>query len=62
MNARNCRYPAITIIDAEYVHDLALMPDNIADDQALLHSLESAAGDISLYVNAGKTEFISYNQ
>ena len=60
--ARSRRYPAITITDADYADDLALMADTIADAQSLLHSLEIAAGDVGLYVNAGKTEFISYNQ
>jgi exonuclease III len=60
--SRSRRHPAITITDADYADDLALMSDTITEAQSLLHSLETAAGDIGLYVNAGKTEFISYNQ
>ena len=41
---------------------LALMADTIADAQTLLHSLETASGDIGLYVNAKKTEYMSYDQ
>ena len=60
--ARGRRYPAITITDADYADDLALMADTIAEAETLLHRLESAAGDIGLFVNAGKTEYISFNQ
>ena len=60
--ARSRRHPAVTIIDAGYADDLALMADAIADAQTLLHSLEAASGDTGLYVNAKKTEYMSYNQ
>jgi len=60
--ARGRRYPATTITDADYADDLALMSDTIAEAEALLHILERAAGDVGLYVNAGKTEFMSFNQ
>ena len=56
------RYPATTITDADYADDLALMSDTIYDAEVLLHSLERAAGDIGLFVNAGKTEYISFKQ
>ena len=48
--ARSRRHPAITITDADYADDLALMADTIADAQSLLHSLETAAGDVGLYI------------
>ena len=60
--ARSHRHPAVTIIDVDYTDHLALMADTIADVQTLLHSLETATGDIGLYVNAKKTEYMSYNQ
>ena len=60
--ARSRRHPAVTITDADYADYLALMADTIADAQTLLHSLEIASGDIGLYVNAKKTEYMSYNQ
>ena len=44
------------------VEALALMADTIADAQTLLHSLETASGDIGLYVNVKKTEYMSYDQ
>ena len=56
-----------TITDVDCADDLALMrivPDRptIADARTLLHNFESAARDIGLYVNAGKTKSIGYNQ
>ena len=60
--ARSRRHPAVTITDPDYANDLALMADTIADVQTLLHSLETGSGDIGLYVNAKKTEYMSYNQ
>ena len=60
--ARGCRYPATTITDADYADDLALISDTIAEAEALLHIPERAAGDVGLYVNAGKTELMCFNQ
>ena len=60
--ARGRRFPASTITDADYADDLALMSDTIAEAETLLHKLEIAAGDVGLYVNASKTEFMCYNQ
>ena len=57
--ARSRRHP---ITDTDYADDLALIADTIADAQTLLHGLETASGDIGLYVNAKKTEYMSYNQ
>ena len=60
--ARGCCYPATTITDADYADDLALISDTIAEAEALLHILERAAGDVGLHVNAGKMEFMCFNQ
>ena len=57
--ARSRRHPAVTITDADNTDDLALMANTIADVQTLLHSLETASGDIGLYVNAKKTNCMS---
>ena len=56
------RYPTTTITDADYADDLAIFADTIADATTLLHNLERAASDVGLYVNASKTEYISYQQ
>ena len=39
-----------------------MISDTIAEAEALLHILERAAGDVGLYVNAGKTELMCFNQ
>ena len=62
IKARNMRYPAETMKDADYAENLA--PFTNAPDQAesLLHSLEQAAGGTGLYGNANKTECIYFKQ
>ena len=56
------RYPAKTITDADYADDLALLANTHNQAETLLHSLERAAADIGLHVNAHKTEYMCYNQ
>ena len=56
---RSRKYPATTITDADYAAILANTPDQA---ETLLHSLERAAANIGLYVNAHKTEYMCYNQ
>ena len=46
----------------DYADDIALLSDTIEEASKLLHLVESAASEIGLYINAKKTEFISYNQ
>ena len=41
-----------------YTDDLALLTNTPALAESLLHSLEQAAGSISIYMNANKTEFM----
>ena len=60
--AKSRRYPAKKITDADYADDLALITNKIKDAEKLLHALEDTAAQIGLYINAGKTEFICYNQ
>ena len=62
VKARSRRYPARTITDADYADDIALLENTPARDESLLHILERAAGGIGLHVNAGKTEFMCFNQ
>ena len=50
------------ITDVDYADDLALASDIIEDAEKLLYSLESAAKQIGLHINAKKTEFMCYNQ
>ena len=59
---RSRRYPAQTITDADYADDIALLANTPSQAKTLLHSLERAAADISLHVNADKTEYMCFNQ
>ena len=59
---RGRRYPTRMIMDADYADNIALVANTPAQAQFLLHSLEWAAGGISLHVNADKTEFMYFNQ
>ena len=56
------RYPVQTIMDANYVDDIVLLANTPAQAETLLHSLEQAAADIDLHVNANKTEYMGFNQ
>ena len=59
---RSRRYPAKTITDADYADDIAILANTPDQAETLLHSLERAAADIGLYINAHKTEYMCYNQ
>ena len=56
------RYPAETITDADYANDIALLVNTPTQAESLMHSLEQAAGGISLYMNVDKTEYMRFNQ
>ena len=58
---RSKRYPAQTIMDADYANDIALLANTLAQVKTLLHSLEQAPGCIGLYVNENKTEYMCFN-
>ena len=59
---RSKRYPAQTIADVDYADGIALLANSPAKAEALLHSLERAAGGIGLHVKENKTECMSFNQ
>ena len=59
---RSRRYPAQTIMDADYANDIALLTNSPAQAEFLLHSLEQEAGGIGLHVNVDQTEYICFNQ
>ena len=59
---RSRRYPEKTITDADYADDIATLANTPNQAETLLHSLERAAADIGLHVNAHKTEYMYYNQ
>ena len=51
---RSKSYPAQTITDADNADDLAIRANAPAQAETLLHSLERAAADIGLHVNADR--------
>ena len=59
---RSRMYPAKTITDADYADDIALLANTPNQAKTLLYSLERAAADIGLHVNAHKTEYMCFNQ
>ena len=56
---RSWRYPAKTIIDADYADDIALLANTPTQAKTLL---EWPAAGIGLHVNAHKTEYMCFNQ
>ena len=59
---RSRRYHAKTITDADYADYIVILANAPAQTETLLHSLEWAAVDIGLHVNAHKTEYMCFNQ
>ena len=59
---RSRRYPAITITDADYADDIAILANTPNQAETLLRSLERAAAGIGLRFNAHKTEYMCYNK
>ena len=59
---RSRLYAAETIMDAYNANDIALQVDTPTQAESLLYSLEQAASGIDLHVNAGKTEYMRFNQ
>ena len=48
--------------NTDYANDIAILANTPAQAETLLHSLERAAADIGLHVNAHKTEYMCFNQ
>ena len=55
-------YNSVTITDADYADDIAILANIPNQSETLLHSLERAVAGIGLYGNAHKTEYICNNQ
>ena len=55
------RYLAKTITDADYADDIVLLANAPAQAKTLQHSLQQAAADIGLHVNAHKMEYMCFN-
>ena len=52
--ARSRQYPTHTIMDTDYIDDIALLANTPAQAKSLLKSLKRAAGSIDLHVKADK--------
>ena len=59
---RNRRYPAKTIIDADYADDIAILANTPNQAETQQHNLERATVGIGLHFNAHKTEYMCFNQ
>ena len=59
--ARNIRYPAQTITDADYA-DIALLANTPTQAEYLQQSLEQATGSIDLDMNTDKTDYNCFNE
>lgn len=53
------RNPGLFLTDLDFADDLALTSESIKHAEDLLHSLETAASQVGLYCNEGKTAFLS---
>lgn len=58
--SRSRRHKAVKLADAEFADDVALIADTVDEAQALL-SLESAAKQVGLHLNEGKTKYLCVN-
>ena len=59
---RSRRYPAWTIMDADYTDDIALLANTPAEAETQPNSLEQAVCSIGFHDNADKTEYMCFNQ
>ena len=55
---RSRRYLAQTITDVDYDNGIAFIANTPAQAESQLHRLERAIGDIVLYVNVDKIEYV----
>ena len=51
----------MTVTDLSFADDLSLLSKTIQDAQSLLHDLEVAANQVGSFINAPKTEFLTFN-
>ena len=60
--AKSRRYPAETMIYADYIDGLVLLTNTPTQAESRLNRQEQAARGIGLYVNANKTEYMCFKQ
>ena len=59
--ARSRRVKSVHFSDVEFADDIGLVADSIADMQSILTKVESAANAVGLYLNVGKTKYMTAN-
>ena len=59
---RSRKYPAQTIMDADYADDIVLPANTPTQAKSQRHSLEWATANIGLLINADKTKHMCFNQ
>ena len=55
---RSIKHPAETMTDANNIDEVVLLANTPVQAESQLHSMEQAAGDIGLYMNSDKAEFM----
>ena len=58
---RSHRFPAVMITDRDLANDITLISDNLDKAQSLLEGVETAAKEVALHINTGKTEHMACN-
>ncbi|KAJ8361351.1 hypothetical protein SKAU_G00178760 [Synaphobranchus kaupii] len=58
---RSRRYPTVVLTDLDYADDISLLSDHVEQAQELLNRVESECAKVGLWLNAKKTEVITYN-
>ena len=58
---RSHRFSAVMITDSDFANDIALISDNLDKAQSLLEGVETAATEVALHINTGKTEHMACN-
>ena len=58
---RSHRFPAVMITDTDFADDIAFISDNLDKAQSLLEGVETAATEVALHINTGKTEHMACN-
>ncbi|KAJ8351951.1 hypothetical protein SKAU_G00234270 [Synaphobranchus kaupii] len=58
---RSRRFPAVVLADLDYADDISLLSDRVEQAQELLTRVETECAKIGLWLNAKKTEVITYN-
>ena len=59
--SKSSSYTAVSITDSDYADDIALITYDLSEANTLLLLIEEKANEIGLKINAGNTEYMSFN-